>query len=78
MEISIIDILYIVLFLIGCLLLFTVMYDHCVNNMKWSSAFKNRVVLFFISPITAFFFKVFILVAIFYLIYAVMHNSSLF
>ena len=70
------QIIYILLFLLGSLLLFTVMYDHAVNNIAWSSAIKKRLALFFVSPITAFFFKLFIIGAIGYLIYALMHNSS--
>lgn len=71
------QIIYLILFLLGCLLLFTVMYDHAVNNIAWSSAIKKRLILFFISPISAFFFKIFVIGAIVYLIYALMHNSSL-
>ncbi len=78
MELSIIDCIYIVLFLICCLLLFTVMYDHCVNNMGWSSALRKRAVLFFVSPISALLFKIFVILAILGLIYSLMHNTSLF
>jgi hypothetical protein len=78
MELSYIDIIRYIFFLLGCLLLFTVMYDHCVNNMSWSSAFKKRIVAFLSPSITVVLFIIVVVLSILGLIYALMHNSSLF
>lgn len=68
----------ILLFLFACLLVFTLMYDHCVNGKEWLCSLKERSLQFFLSPFTYFLFKVIVIGGILYLVYALMHNSSLF
>lgn len=74
----IINLLKFILFVAVCLLVFTLMYDHCVYGKSIIASLKERLTQLFLSPILYFLFKVSVIVAIFYLVYALIHKGSLF
>lgn len=74
-------IIYIVKFAIHilvCLFIFILMYDHCVLKKSLGSSLKDRTLQIFLSPLLWQLVKLVLLVAIFYLIYTLMHDNSLF
>ena len=60
------------------LLVFIVMYDHCVYKKKILASLKERCIQVFLSPILYSILKYIVLGTLFYLVYALMHNQSLF
>ena len=72
------NLLYILLFIGFCLLVFIPMYDHCVNGEGWLRSLKKLLVQVFVSPITITIVKIAIVGTVLYLIYTMFHDSSIF
>ncbi len=70
--------IHILLFIIACLFVFVVMYDHCVNDKPWGSVLKNWLLLLFLSDISITIYKIAIVAGTVYFVYSFMHGSSLF
>lgn len=75
-DLDIICILKLILIFVVGLFVYILLYDHCVYGKKFLLSLKERTIQFFLSPILFSIFKVVVIVAIFYLIYALMHNAS--
>ena len=66
------------LFAGGVLAAYLVMYDRCIHKKGWWESVKDLTIGFFVSPLFICLFRIVATCSIFYLIYALMHNTSLF
>lgn len=65
-------------YMLAGLLVFMIIYDHCVYRKPFKDSVRDRALLFFLSPFSFLIYRAIAFIAIFYLIYALMHNGSLF
>lgn len=65
-------------FVVICLLAYIIMYEHCVNKVPFANSFKKLARNVFTSSIIYILFIILIVAGIFWTIYALMHNDSLF
>ena len=65
-------------FVVICLLAYIIVYDHCVNKVPMASSFKILARKIFTSSILYVIFIILVVGGIFWAIYALMHNGSLF
>lgn len=73
-----ISIIKLIGFVVICLLAYIIVYDHCVNKVPLASSFKKLVRKIFTSSIIYIIFTILVVGGIFWVIYALMHNGSLF
>lgn len=68
----------VVIYILACLFVFILIYDHCVLKKSFGTALKKRSLQVLLSPLFWQLVKLGIIVTIFYLIYSLMHDNSLF
>ena len=73
-----ISIIKLVGFVVICLLAYIIIYDHCVNKVPLASSFTKLVRKIFTSSIIYIILIISVVGGIFWVIYALMHNGSLF
>lgn len=68
----------IALYVLCCLCIFAVMYEHCVYRKTIMQAVKELSMKLFLSPVAYFIFRTILIIILVYLIYSLIHNTSLF
>lgn len=68
----------ILIYILACLFLFIIMYDHCVHKKTIVQSLKERALQFALNPLLWYILRAVLTIGIIYLIYSLLHGSTLF
>lgn len=71
-------IIQIILYLLGCYILFMALYDHYNNKEPIIASLKNRIQRIFLNGCIGQIVMVFVIAAIFFLLYTLLFDNSIF